>query len=108
MQEMLLSRALKSIRINFRLLDSYVNVSNELGLRDDLRAEHEAILDEKEDFRSRYILGKLAFLEDDYEMAAEQFDQGVRIDPSKRLVWFNYGYALRKLSRPDESIEKYL
>ena len=102
---------IKSMEItddHFTAQDSYVNVSFELGDADELRQDHAAQLKLGETFRSRYILGKLAFLADDFQTAAEQFDLALQVDAGQQLVWFNYGYALRRLGRTEESLEKYM
>ncbi len=92
----------------FSALDSYVNVSYELGKGREIWAEQAALLEQEETFRSRYILGKVAFLLDDFQTATDQFDLAIQLDPSKRLPWFNYGYALRRLGRSADALEKYM
>ena len=102
---------IKSVELDddrFSALDSYVNVSFDLGHADEFRQDHAAQIEHGENFRSRYILGKLAFLADDFETAVEQFDLALQLDSNKKLVWYNYGYALRRLDRIEESLEKYM
>ena len=102
---------IKSVELDddrFSALDSYVNVSFDLGHADEFRQDHAAQIEHGENFRSRYILGKLALLADDFETAVEQFDLALQLDSNKKLVWYNYGYALRRLDRIEESLEKYM
>ena len=93
----------------FSPLDSYVLVMWELGRADELRFEHETILGEDgKNFESLYTLGKLAFEAQNFGTAVEYFDKALAVFPNEELVWFNYGYAMEQLGRPDEAMEKYL
>ena len=91
----------------FTAFDSYVNVTSWLDRSDELRGEHEALLAEAENFRSRYALAKLAFNRDDFETAVGHFEKAVNPDPREQLVWFNYGYALDRVGRLDDAIDIY-
>ena len=93
----------------FSPLDSLINVMSELGRSEELRVENEAVLKEDPDnFRSLYTLGKLAFNANDFGTTVAYFDDAVKVNPNEELIWFNYGYALEQLRRPDEAVEKYL
>ena len=91
----------------FTAFDSYVNVVSWLDRSDELRGEHEALLAEAENFKSRYILAKLAFNRDDFETAVGHFEKALDPDPREQLVWFNYGYALDRVGRLDDAIDIY-
>ncbi len=93
----------------FSPLDSYVLVMWELGRADELRFEHETILrDDGENFESLYTLGKIAFEAQNFGTAVEYFEKALGVYPNEELVWFNYGYAMEQLGRPDEAMAKYL
>ena len=119
--------------MRFTSLDSYVNVMYDLGRSGELRREQEAIVAEldwetifeeveeldvgeqfvgqfpltEQGFESKYILGKLGFNADDFETAVAYFEEAAELYPLIELFWFNYGYALDRLGRQEQSIEAY-
>jgi len=95
----------------FTALHSYINVSYNLGLADQLTADAENQLKSGEALNPLYTLAYIAFLRQDYQRASEQFDQiesslGVNID--RKLIFFNHAYALSALQQKDSAIAKYL
>ncbi len=92
----------------FSPLDSHVNVMSWLGRSEELRGEHSATLNEAEDFRSRYVLAKVAFNDNDFETAVTHFEQALDPDPGEPQIWFNLGYSLERLKRSEEAIEAYM
>jgi tetratricopeptide (TPR) repeat protein len=101
----------KSADLDDRMLfafDSYVNVLYQGGKKDDLERELQSKLNEKQDYRAYYGLGKLALLSGDYTQAVRYFDEANRLNPRQKLISFNEAYALNQLKRRDEAIVKYL
>ena len=101
------SKSLEWGSSRFHAFDSYVNVMSWLDRSDELGGEHEALLAEAENFKSRYVLAKLAFNRDDFETAVGHFEKAVNPDPGERQVWYNYGYALDRVGRLDDAIDMY-
>lgn len=92
----------------FLAFDSYVNVVNESGGKDELEKQLQSTLEEKKDYRAYYGLGKIAFLSGNYAQAVQYFENALQSAPSEKLILFNEAYALSQLQRSDEAKEKYL
>ena len=107
--------------MDFSALDSYINVSSLLERGPELAAEHEAVLEGGENFKSRYVLGKVLFNEgaeymdlgrteesrEMFQAATDQFKLAAGLSPTEHFFWFNYAYALERLGKLEESIESY-
>ncbi len=105
----------------FSSFDSYINIISWMERDSEFAAEFELSLDEAEDFRARYALGKLVFNEavdemdlgrsqasgEAFQAAANQFELAAKLSPTEHLFWFNYAYALERLGRLEASIEMY-
>ena len=89
-------------------LDSYINVSCYRGKGHEIEATALDHLKEKEDFNDLYTVGKVAFNSGDYATADRYFERGEQLRKDVRIVFFNHGYALRKLKQDDRAIDKYL
>ena len=107
--------------MQFSAFDAYINVNSWLERGPELVAEHEAILEGGENFKSRYVLGKVVFNEgaeymdlgrteesrEMFQAATDQFKLAASLSPTEQLFWFNYAYALERLGRLEESVETY-
>ena len=88
--------------------DSYVNVLNDMGKREELENELRSKLERNKDYRAYYGLGKLAFLDGDYDRAVQYFQEAIHLNSSQKLIFFYQAYALNQLKRRDEAIQSYL
>ncbi len=102
---------LASLKIDpglFTALDSYINVSSDLGLRDELEAKALAELESKDDFNNLYMAGKIAFLRGNYSRSDEFFERAEKLKDTEKLLYFNHAYSLDALKQKDGAIAKYL
>jgi tetratricopeptide (TPR) repeat protein len=111
----LLTRAAEAFRKSSELdgnmfvaFDSYINVVYENGGKDELEKRFQSGLDDKNDYRAYYGLGRIASLSGNYAQAAQHFERALQMNQSQKLIFFNDAYALNQLHRSDEAKDKYL
>src|SRR5262249_23733719 len=92
-------------------LDAYVNVMSLRGK--DRQVEAQAIEQLKtatglKRFAALYTIGIVAFNNKDYETADLYFEQAEQSKVDVKTLFFNHGYVLNALNKPDRAIQKYL
>jgi tetratricopeptide (TPR) repeat protein len=92
-------------------LDAYVNVMCSRGKGSEVEAQ--AIEQLKtatglKQFAALYTIGEVALNNEDYAKADVYFDQAEKSKDNVKILFYNHGYALNALKKPDRAIEKYL
>jgi len=93
---------------NLTSLDSYINVRHEEGSVEQWRLQLTAEVAQKENFETLYSLGKLAWLDRDYNQAASYFERALHLNSDEKLLHYNYAYALDQIHHSREAIAQYL
>jgi tetratricopeptide (TPR) repeat protein len=88
--------------------DSYINATFDMGKADPLEAAALMDLEKNETFKSLYTVAKMSFLKQNWARADEFFAKAEKLQPRDKLLFFNHGYTLEKLGRPEDAIHKYL
>jgi protein O-mannosyl-transferase len=92
----------------FFAFDSYVQLVHDRGKGAKLLQELQAKLGNNQDFQPLYGLGKLNLLDRNYQAAAEYFDKAEKLDPSEKLLFFQYGSTLAALNENDAAVQKFI
>jgi tetratricopeptide (TPR) repeat protein len=94
---------------NVAVLDSMVNVSQQLGEGTLFEAElRKNLAANPGDFNSVYMLASLLSLEDRYAESLEYFRHAEEQVPQSEVVHFNYAFALSKAQQAENAIDEYL
>ena len=100
----------QSVQLNpafFWPFDLYIDVVVASGQAELLLRQMEGELQKKKEPRAYYAIGKIALLRNDYATAAAYFKEATTLDPTQKVMFFNYGYVLERLQRLDEAKESY-
>ena len=102
---------LKSIELDSSYLpswDSYINVTIDRGKQEILRSQLQRQVQNSQDAKAYYGLGKLAFQQSNFKEAVDDFKQAASRYKGEKMFWFNYAYALEEAGYGDAAIEKYV
>jgi tetratricopeptide (TPR) repeat protein len=95
-------------RSNLTSLDSYVDVRYDGGSASAWQPELIQLLAKEESFDTLYSLGKIAWLEHDFDRAAQYFAHALRLNPDHKLLHYNYAYALAQTNQTNDAIAEYV
>ena len=93
---------------NITSLDSLVDIRHSQGTDAKWRPELIAALKDSESFEPLYSLGKLAWLEQNYDEANSYFERALRLRPDEKLLRYNYAFGLAQSNHLDRAIGEYL
>jgi len=89
-------------------LDSFINISYDLGTAPQLETQALAVLKDRNDFNSGYTVGKIALLSRQFQRAHEFFERAEEARYDEKQVFFNDALALGLLGDKDGAVAKYL